>query len=152
MLKILLYTLPLTVGFVSGLLSAAGLGDWFLQLNKPLWMPPSWLFGPVWTLLYALMGHSLYKTWKSPPGSNKTKALLLFGLQLTCNFFWSLVFFRWHHLSGALFEILLTWLSIVLWIRSLYTLNKISAWIQIPYLLWVSFASVLTFALYQLNG
>ena len=79
MLKILLYTLPLTVGFVSGLLSAAGLGDWFLQLNKPLWMPPSWLFGPVWTLLYALMGHSLYKTWKSPPGPAKTKALLLFG-------------------------------------------------------------------------
>lgn len=152
MLKIVLYTIPLAAGLLSGLLSSAGLGPWYQNLQKPAWMPPASVFGPIWTCLYLLMGFTLHRIWQCENSTPKRYALLCFALQLVLNFFWSLIFFRWQSLGFALIEICFTWLSIVCMIIMVYKIDKTAALVQLPYLAWVSFASFLTFTLYRLNA
>lgn len=143
--------LPLVIGGTSGYLTAGSVNDWYLTLNKPSFNPPSWVFGPVWTTLYIVMGWSLYRIWRLPPASQRNKAIAVFFFQLTLNFFWSLIFFRWQSLGMALAEIVVLWISIVTMIRLFRKLDGIAGLINIPHLLWVSFATVLNAAYWVLN-
>ncbi len=143
--------LPLLFGGVSGFLTAEAIPGWYVTLNQPSFNPPNWVFGPVWTTLYIVMGISLYKIVLSPPSKGKKTALIAFFFQLVLNFFWSLIFFRWHLIGFALMEIIVMWFSIAFMIYKFKKLNKFAAYINIPYLCWVSFASVLNASYYFLN-
>lgn len=153
--KILKFTLciilPLSLGGLSGLSTVAGINTWYIYLNKPFFNPPNYLFGPVWTVLYLLMGISFYLILESTQKEALKKAIFIFSLQLFLNFCWSFLFFFFHQVGLALIEIIVIWLSIVAMIRVFYTVNKTAALLQFPYLLWVSFATALNAAIWVLN-
>ncbi|MBK9330682.1 MAG: tryptophan-rich sensory protein [Sphingobacteriales bacterium] len=140
----------LAVGGISGYITADAIPGWYVTINKPTFNPPNWIFGPVWTTLYIMMGIAFFLIWKSQ-SPLKHKAKLIFAVQLILNFFWSILFFNFHLLGFALIEILCMWLFILLSIISFYPVSKLAAYLLIPYLLWVSFASILNFAIWQLN-
>jgi translocator protein len=94
--------IPLAVGATSGFFTASGVGSWYQTINKPSWNPPSWIFGPVWTTLYVMMGIALFLIWKSDaPDTQKRTAMLLFAVQMVLNFFWSFIFFKQHQMGWA---------------------------------------------------
>ena len=142
--------LPLLVGGVSGFLTVDEISGWYATLQKPSFNPPDYLFGPVWTALYCLMGISLYLVLREK-GANKKHALLTFALQLILNFFWSLIFFNLHNVGLALADIILLWFCITDMIVTFYRINKTAGLLQIPYLLWVTFATALNAAILFLN-
>lgn len=142
---------PLIIGGVSGYATATGITDWYVYINKPSFNPPNYLFGPVWTILYLLMGISLFMILNSPKNQLRKKAVIIFCVQLALNFFWSFLFFKFQLLGLAFIEIIIIWLSIITMIITFHKINKTAAYIQIPYLLWVSFASVLNGAIWYLN-
>ena len=146
---ILCILLPLLVGGVSGYFTSQSIPNWYVYLNKPSFNPPNYLFGPVWTLLYILMGISFYLVLNKP---NISWLLVgIFITQIILNFFWSFIFFNAHNLGLALFEIVLLWASILAMIILFYKTNKWAAILNIPYLLWVSFATLLNYSIYSLN-
>ena len=140
----------IAVGGFSGFLTADAIQNWYLALNKPSWNPPNWLFAPVWTALYLMMGIAVGIVWAGNHPT-KNKALGLFVVQLVLNFFWSLIFFRWQSPVWAFVEIIMMWIAILLTILAFNKINKTTAYLMIPYLLWVSFASFLNFTIWQLN-
>ena len=144
-------SLPLIVGGLAGYATSSNISNWYIYLNKPWFNPPNYLFGPVWTALYILMGASLFMIWKSPSGKFKTQALIIFSIQLLLNFSWSFIFFYFHQTGWALVEILLLWISIASMIYAFYKVSRPSAYLQIPYILWVSFATALNGAIWFLN-
>jgi translocator protein len=140
------------IGFTSGLMGSAGMNAWFDQLQKPSWNPPAYLFAPVWTLLYCLMGIAFWLIWKNETDvTHKRNAYFAFALQLFLNFWWSIIFFNFQSPFFALIEILLMWLAILLTISRFAKISKTAAWLLVPYLLWVSFASVLNYTIWSLN-
>jgi len=143
--------IPLAIGGISGFATAAGITDWYVTLNKPSFNPPNYLFAPVWTTLYTLMGISLFIIWRSPEGRNRNNALVIFAVQITLNFFWSFLFFKFNLPGVALAEIVLLWTSILMMIILFRRISKLAAFLQVPYLLWVSFATVLNAAIWYLN-
>ena len=143
--------LPMVVGGFSGFLTANSINDWYTTLNQPSFNPPNWVFGPVWTTLYLIMGISLYRIWSLPVSDDRNKAIGIFALQMTLNFFWSLIFFKWHLIGLALTEIILMWFMIATMIHHFRKLDAAAGYMNIPYLLWVSFASALNGAYYFLN-
>jgi tryptophan-rich sensory protein len=143
--------IPLIVGGISGYATSSNISSWYAYLNKPSFNPPNYLFGPVWTVLYLLMGVSLYLVWTSPEGKQKTTALLVFTFQLLLNFAWSFIFFYFHETGLALVEIIVLWMSILLMIVLFFRINRTAAYLQIPYFLWVSFATVLNASIWHLN-
>lgn len=143
--------LPMVVGGLSGFLTANSINDWYVTLNQPSFNPPNWVFGPVWTTLYLIMGISLYRVWSLPVSEERNKAIGIFALQMTFNFFWSLIFFKWHLIGLALVEIIIMWLMIAAMIHHFRKLDPAAGYMNIPYLLWVSFASVLNGAYFILN-
>ncbi len=141
--------LPLMVGAAAGLITAPSITTWYVLLNKPSFNPPNGLFGPVWTLLYLLMGVSFYLVIKQP---NVPRRLIgIFVIQLVLNFLWSIIFFNFHQLGLAFIEMMLLWGSIVAMMVLFYKVNKLAALLNIPYLLWVSFAALLNYSIYNLN-
>lgn len=144
-------TLTMAVGAVSGIATAGGIDDWFYALNKPFFNPPSDVFGPVWTLLYLLMGISFYLILRQTSGPLRTKAIIIFWVQLALNFVWSFLFFKYRLLGIAFIEIFLIWVSIVFMLHSFYSVNKKAAYLQIPYLVWVSFTALLNGSIWFLN-
>ena len=143
--------LTLVVGGVSGFLTKDDITTWYAGLAKPVFNPPNFVFGPVWTLLYILMGVSLYLILQSPKSGERNRAVVVFCAQLFLNFWWSIIFFRFHRVGLAQFEMALLWLSI-LWMIILFVRQRpVAGYLQIPYLLWVSFASVLNFGIWVLN-
>lgn len=139
-------------GFLSGWIGSANNNEWFDKLNKPSWNPPAWLFAPVWTTLYLLMGISLWLVWKSNKKPVfKKSALRYFGLQLLFNFFWSIIFFRFQSPGWAFADIILLFLLIVITIFQFAPIAKLASWLLVPYICWVSFASCLNFAIWKLN-
>ncbi len=144
-------TFPLLVGYVAGMFTAEAIPGWYATLNQPSFNPPNWVFAPVWTTLYVAMGISLYMIWKIAPSKQRNNALLIFAFQLVLNFLWSFFFFYFKNIGFALVDILLLWIFIVAMIIQFYKLKPWAAYLNIPYILWVSFASLLNIAYYILN-
>ena len=139
-------------GIISGLIANTGMNPWFDTLNKPWWNPPAYLFAPVWTLLYLLMGISLWLIWKSnTPAPQKINLIILFALQLFLNFWWSIIFFKFHSPSLALLNIILMLILILLTIINFSKFSKAAAWLLVPYIAWVSFATILNYTIWILN-
>ena len=143
--------LPLGLGAIAGMFTAQAVPEWFASLNKPSFSPPNWLFGPVWTALYILMGISFFLVWKMDPGRERNLAILVFLLQLLLNFGWSFIFFYFKMIGFALFEIVVLWISIIIMLVLFYRIKPLAAFMNIPYLLWVTFATILNAAYYFLN-
>lgn len=138
--------------FVAAAVGAAASVDapsFYAQLSKPAWAPPAGVFGPVWTVLYALMGVAAWLVWRAP--GPKRAALTLFGAQLAANALWSWLFFAWHRGALAAVEILVLLALIVAMIVAFWRISRLAALLMVPYLLWVSFASVLTWAVWRSN-
>jgi benzodiazapine receptor len=139
-------------GFLGSFFTASSVTTWFITLAKPSFNPPSWLFGPVWTILYIMIGVSLFLVWTTKVNKNlKKKAYWIFGIQLVLNAMWSIVFFGAQNPGLAFIVIVLLWISIILNMIWFYKIRKSAGYLLIPYLLWVSFASVLNFAIWILN-
>ncbi|MBL0144388.1 MAG: tryptophan-rich sensory protein [Chitinophagaceae bacterium] len=145
--------LPLLVGGLSGFFTTSGVSGWYAVANKPSFNPPNWIFAPVWTTLYVLMGIALYLVWKSTNTTFAVKqnAIILFVVQLTLNFFWSIIFFKLQLTGWALVEIIAMWLAILVTILWFGKISSIAAWLLVPYICWVSFATVLNYSIWRLN-
>jgi tryptophan-rich sensory protein len=144
--------IPLLVGAISGFFTSSGVQGWYAAANKPSFNPPNWIFAPVWTALYILMGIALFLIWKSAGDKAvKQTALILFAVQLAFNFFWSLIFFKLQQPGWALLEIAALWLTILFTIFWFGKISSTAAWLLVPYICWVSFASVLNYAIWKLN-
>lgn len=142
----------LIIGGVSGYFTVNEIPTWYATLNKPSFNPPNWIFSPVWTTLYILMGISFWLIWKSNGKEGiKNRAMLYFAIQIILNFFWSIIFFSFHQPGIAFIEIVLMWLFILFSIISFYPISKIASYLLVPYICWVSFASVLNFFIWRLN-
>ncbi|MBZ9637316.1 TspO/MBR family protein [Clostridium sp. FP1] len=139
------------VGFLSGFLSMTASKD-YKNFNKPSFSPPGWVFPVVWTILFFLMAVAAYRIWmKGKSGEDVTKALILYVVQLFLNFLWSIIFFRFRLYAIAFLELLLLLVFILLTTFEFYRIDKPSAYLMIPYIVWVSFAGVLNYAIWMLN-
>ena len=134
---------------VGGLLTATSVSGWYLQLSRPSWNPPGWLFGPVWTTLYAMMAVSVWLVWRA--SDKPERAITVFAIQLGLNLLWSALFFGLRSPGLALLEILLLLGMIVLTIVEFARWHRLAAALLVPYLLWTSFATALNGAIYWLN-
>ncbi|MBX7041782.1 MAG: tryptophan-rich sensory protein [Ignavibacteria bacterium] len=142
----------LFAGAIGSYFTADAIPGWYETLNKPEFNPPNWVFGPVWTFLYILMGISLFLVWKEGPGNTKVKpAMLMFWVQLGLNILWSVVFFGMRNISGGLLVIILLWVSILFTILRFRKISAVAGTLLVPYILWVTFASALNFFFYRLN-
>jgi translocator protein len=148
---ILALVITLSVGGIAGYATANAIGGWYATLVKPSFNPPNNIFAPVWTLLYIMMGIALYLIWKQPVSKKRNMALLFFGIQLFLNFWWSILFFNYHQLGWAFVEIIAMWVFIIVTIFAFAPLSKTAAWLLVPYVSWVSFASILNYAIWRLN-
>jgi len=124
-------------------------GVWYQTLNKPSWNPPPWIFGPVWTLLYLGMAVAAWLVWKR---GGQGQALRLYVVQLALNAAWTPVFFGAHQLGAAFIVIVCMWIAIFLTQRAFQAVSRPAGLLLVPYLAWVSFASVLNFTLWRLNS
>jgi tryptophan-rich sensory protein len=138
-------------GIIGSVFTVSEISGWYGTLVKPALNPPSSIFGPVWTTLYLLMGVAVFLVWRMREKKKVNVALFLFGFQLVLNTFWSIIFFGWHNPLLALVDITFLWISIVATIISFYKISRPSAFLLVPYLLWVSFATYLNYALWVLN-
>ena len=122
---------------------------WYATLAKPALNPPAWVFGPVWTTLYALMGVAVWLVWKDEKVAPRRRrgATGIFVIQLMLNTLWSIIFFGLHSPGGALVEIVFLWLAILATIIAFAKISKPAAWLLVPYILWVSFAMYLNYAI-----
>ncbi len=162
-------------GVVGAIFTTSSVTTWYATLNKPALNPPAWVFGPVWTTLYFLIGISLYLVWKrdwkivnhfwenrdkpwNPISKRlwqgdwqKANVIAIFLVQYILNILWSLVFFGLHQPAWAFFVIVALWVSIIYLIINFYRISKTAAWLLAPYFLWVSFAAYLNLAIWALN-
>lgn len=138
-------------GIAGALFTTPSIKGWYQSLNKPSFNPPNWIFGPVWTLLYLLMGISLYLVWNQKNNPKIKTALIFFAIQLMLNSLWSIIFFSLHLPSLAFLEIIILLIFIILTIIKFLPISKTAAYLLIPYFLWVSFASILNLAIFKLN-
>jgi translocator protein len=138
-------------GIIGGLATASSVRTWYVNLVKPSFNPPSWVFGPVWTLLYALMGGALFLVWQKRTFSGARLAFIVFFVQLILNTLWSLIFFGLKNPGFAFFEIIFLWLAILATMILFYRVDPRTLWLLLPYLLWVSFASFLNYSIWRLN-
>ena len=140
-----------SVGFISGLLSVTDLNAWFNTINKPSWNPV-YLFGPVWTCLYLLMGVSFWMIWKSHATYTiKRNAEIIFMIQLFLNFCWSILFFRFQSPLLALIDIIFMIIAILITIIYFTRISKLASGLLVPYLLWVCFAAAINYAIWNMN-
>lgn len=148
-------------GFLLLCFAAAGLGSvftdssvgsWYRTLDKPAFNPPSWVFGPVWTVLYALMAVAAWRVWRAYGFSGAPAALALFGVQLALNVGWSALFFGARMPGAAFAEIVVLWGAILLTTLAFFRLDRPAGWLMVPYLAWVTFAAVLNFSIWQMNA
>lgn len=143
--------ITLAIGAIAGIATSRNVLTWYPELNKPAFNPPNAVFAPVWTVLYILMGISLYLIWRLPSSDTRNNALRLFFVQLALNFIWSFLFFEWHLIGWALADIVLLLCLIITCIAGFSRISKTAAWLFVPYLAWVSFATALNIAIYRLN-
>lgn len=150
-LKLLIsLALPQIMGGLGAFFTLSSVNSWFIALNKPIWNPPSWLFGPVWTLLYVLMGIACYLIWKSDHPQKKA-LLKLYAIQLILNALWSPAFFGMQSPFLGLLVIIPLWAAIVLCILQFKKVSQLASGLMVPYLLWVTFATVLNASIWLMN-
>ena len=142
--------IPQLIGGLGALVTTPNISTWYASLNKPFFNPPSWLFGPVWTLLFLAMGIALYQIWTKKK-SLLHKSLHWFWAQLLLNLVWSFLFFGLKNPLFSFTEIIFLWFAIYKTIQTFYKINRPSGLILVPYLAWVSFASLLNIAIFWLN-
>jgi len=162
-------------GVIGSIFTMPSIGNWYKDLEKPFFNPPNWIFAPVWTLLFLLMGTAFYLVWQEKwviknsieilnniknyswikkfldRISTKEGVILIFFVQLFLNILWSFIFFGLHRTGFAFLELLVLWVAILLTIISFYRISKKAAYMLYPYIFWVSFAGVLNFMLWFLN-
>ncbi len=150
----------LSAGVIGGFFTSPSIPAWYASLAKPYFNPPNWVFGPVWTILYILMGVAFFLVWRKSgrregKDGRKSKyfntAAALFGIQLALNALWSIVFFGMHSIGGALAVIGLLWLAILANIVWFWRSSRAAALLLVPYIAWVSFASFLNYVIWTLN-
>ncbi len=143
---------PQAAGALGSLFTAPSISTWYSTLIKPSFNPPSWIFAPVWTALFLLMGIAAFLVWKRGWEKREVRiALGIFGGQLILNILWSALFFGLHSPLAAFVEVIILWLAILGTILVFRKISKTAAWLLVPYILWVSFASLLNFSLMILN-
>jgi len=138
-------------GFLGSLFTIPAIPTWYKTLNKPFFSPPNWIFSPVWISLFVLMGISLFFIWQRPGHPKFKAALIFFFVQLILNIFWSVAFFGLRSPLLGLIDIMFLWIAILLTILNFFKVSKFAGALLIPYLLWVSFATLLNFSLWILN-
>ena len=149
--KILIAVLTCTIlGGLSGFITVNAIQTWYITLNKPSWNPPNWLFGPVWTTLYLMMGVAFALVWHST-NIDKEKAMFLFYVQFALNLLWSFLFFYFQSPGIALIEIVLMLAFILLTTNAFKKIDARAAYLMVPYIAWVSFATFLNFTIWKLN-
>jgi tryptophan-rich sensory protein len=139
----------LAVGSFGGFVTRDAVDSWYDTLAKPSWNPPNWLFGPAWTLLYILMAIAAWLVWRT--GDRVRPALTLFFVQLGFNLLWSVIFFGLRSPGLALIEVVFLWSSVLLTMLAFFGRQVTAGWLFVPYLAWVSFAAILTLAIWLMN-
>ena len=140
------------LGGLGGFITSTSVKDWYPTLEKPPGTPPNWVFGPVWTTLYALMGIALARVWhQGETGLPKKRALTWFAIQMALNVIWTPVFFGLHQLGAALVVIVLLWIAILMTNRKFCPIDRLASWLLVPYLVWVSYATYLNAGNWWLN-
>ncbi len=143
----------LAAGAIGAFFTAGSIPIWYAGLAKPPFAPPDWIFAPVWTTLYVLMGISVFLVWREGFENNEVKAGVgLFALQLILNVLWSFVFFDQGSILGGLIVILALWFILLFTVLKFFSVSALAGWVLVPYLVWVSFASILNLAFLILNG
>ncbi len=144
--------ITLSIGAVAGIFTAPQVKDWYVYLQKPSFNPPNWVFAPVWTILYIMIGVAAYLVWRHRSNTlDYIQAKRVYFVQLLFNFSWSIVFFGLHQVFISLVIIALLFISIIINMGAFSRISKAAAWLLAPYLLWVSFAAVLNIYIYILN-
>lgn len=142
----------LIVGSLGSLVTTTGPGSWYTSLEKPFFAPPNWVFAPVWTTLFILMGIALYLVWQCGTENRDVQfALGIFGVQFFLNVIWSFLFFSLRSPLLGLTDIILLWVMIVVTIRAFYRVKKSAAYLLLPYIAWVTLATALNGAIYFMN-
>lgn len=140
-----------SVGALSGLVSFDGVRTWYPLLAKPGFTPPGWVFGPVWTVLYLLTGTGFFLVWNAASPDGKTKAFTAFYVQLFFNFWWPVLFFSFQSIFLALIDCILLLISAAFMMVFFFRVNRTAGYLQIPYLIWVCFATLITTGIWLLN-
>lgn len=140
-----------SAGIIGSIFTTDAIPTWYATLTKPPWNPPSWLFGPVWITLYTLIGLAAYLIWQTKKSTQRTTALRLYAVHLVLNTLWSILFFGLQNPLIAFIEIIFLWILILLVILKFYSLRPLAGIILLPYLAWVSFASLLNATIWLLN-
>ena len=144
--------IPLLVGGIATFFTTSGVNGWYAMANKPSFNPPNWLFAPVWTALYIMMGIALFLVWKSEGDKAiKQTAFILFAVQLLLNFLWSFIFFYAKQPGWAFVDIMAMWIAILLTIIWFTKISTTASWLLVPYIFWVTFASLLNFYIWRHN-
>lgn len=139
-------------GFLGSMATTPNVDTWFQTITQPSFAPPDWVFGPVWTILYAMIGVSLYLVWEKGLKKHKARiAIWLFVINILTNATWSIVFFGLHDIALALFNLVFIWLLTLCTVVYLYKDYRASAWLLVPYWLWLSFAMLLNLSILMLN-
>ncbi len=141
----------LAAGFIGSIATMPNIPTWYATLVRPSLNPPSWVFGPVWTTLYILMGVAAFMVWQRRDHPAAKTGLVLFGIQLALNTLWSWLYFGGHSLGLALVCVVALWLAILGTIERFYRVRHLAAYLLVPYIAWVTFASYLTAAYWYLN-
>lgn len=142
----------LGAGFVGSFFTSSAIDNWYAEIIKPVFNPPNWIFAPMWTILYILMGIAAAIIWSKGFDNKAVKiALLIFVVHLVLNILWSVFFFGMQNPALAFVSIVVLWLMIALLIYLFYQIDHRAGYLLVPYILWVSFAAVLNFSIWQLN-
>lgn len=144
-------SLPLGLSGFAASITVKSIPTWYATLVQPSFNPPNWVFGPVWTILYIALGISFFLIWKEPASKARNQAIIAFSVQMILNSAWSFIFFYFNQIGFALIDIVALLISIIVMMRAFYKINPLSTYLNIPYLLWVSFATALNAAYYILN-
>jgi translocator protein len=148
---IVLLILCFAVAVVGGLVTTPNIPNWYADLAKPSWTPPDWVFGPVWSILYFSMAIAAWLVWRQAGLASSVVPMALFGVQLLLNGLWSWLFFGLHSPSAAAIDVVLLWIAIAATTVAFWRQSTVAGMLFVPYLAWVSFASVLNLAIWQLN-
>jgi tryptophan-rich sensory protein len=137
--------------WAGSMLTSPALPEWYTGLAKPSWTPSDWVFGPVWSLLYLMMGLAAWLVWRQAGLASAAVPMALFGLQLVLNVAWSGVFFGLRRPGAAFAEIILLWFAILASMSAFWRVTRLAGWLMLPYLLWVGYAASLNLAIWLMN-